>query len=282
MNHWAARCIPARKCHRHRVQLLSCSRLRLRSYPGTLRSLRPGQPSCPSSPPRAASPAGSRRCPTRSRCAGSLCPTPRHPMTMSSRTTVSSDATMSPVLASPVQASQAQASLVPMNPAPMTTAPPGSCRRTMLACWASQFAQVLAETLAGSRPAQQLTPWTNEQARQRIRQLGPTLVTDQRPRVRRIVTSAPSQDVLELTAVVGFGPRVRALALRLERGEIRAIPDYWRAMVLHRHRISLTQRRRSSPLDAGARLETASPAGPRSRYLSRSATAGRAGRHGTA
>ena len=87
--------------------------------------------------------------------------------------------------------------------------------------WPSQFAQVLAETLAGSRSAQQLTPWTTEQARQRIRQLGPTLVTDQRPRVRRIVASAPSQDVLELTAVVGFGPRVRALALRLERDETR-------------------------------------------------------------
>ena len=87
--------------------------------------------------------------------------------------------------------------------------------------WASQFAQVLAETLAGSRPAQQLTPWTTEQARQRIRQLGPTLVTDQRPRVRRIVTSAPSPDVIELAAVVGFGTRVRALALRLERGETR-------------------------------------------------------------
>jgi hypothetical protein len=87
--------------------------------------------------------------------------------------------------------------------------------------WASQFAQVVAETLAGSRPARQLTPWTTEQTRQRIRQLGPTLVADQRPRVRRIVTSAPSQDVLELTAVVGFGPRVRALALRLERIETR-------------------------------------------------------------
>lgn len=86
-------------------------------------------------------------------------------------------------------------------------------------CWPSQFAQVLAETLAGSRSAQQLTPWTTEQARQKIKQLGPMLVTDQRPRVRRIVTSAPSQDVLELTAVVGFGPRVRALAVRLERAE---------------------------------------------------------------
>jgi hypothetical protein len=87
--------------------------------------------------------------------------------------------------------------------------------------WPSQFAQVLAETLAGSRPAQQLTPWTTEQTRRRIRQLGPMLATDQRPRVRRVMTSAPAPGVLEMTAVVGFGPRVRALALRLEHEQAR-------------------------------------------------------------
>jgi hypothetical protein len=87
--------------------------------------------------------------------------------------------------------------------------------------WPSQFAQVLAETLAGSRPARQLTPWTTEQARRRIRQLGPMLATDQRPKVRRVLTSAPAAGVLEMTAVVGFGPRVRAVALRLEREQDR-------------------------------------------------------------
>jgi hypothetical protein len=91
--------------------------------------------------------------------------------------------------------------------------------------WPSQFAQVLAETLAGSRPARQLTPWTTEQARRRIRQLGPMLATDQRPKVRRVMTSAPAANVLELTAVVGFGPRVRVLALRLEREQARAYRD---------------------------------------------------------
>jgi Family of unknown function (DUF6459) len=90
-------------------------------------------------------------------------------------------------------------------------------RRDPAGDWPSQFAQILSETLAGSRPAQQLTPWTTEQARKRIRELGPLLATDQRPRVRRVLTSAPAAGVLELTAVVGFGPRVRALALRLER-----------------------------------------------------------------
>jgi Family of unknown function (DUF6459) len=87
--------------------------------------------------------------------------------------------------------------------------------------WPSQFAQVLAETLAGSRPAQQLAPWTTEQTRQRIRELGPMMASGQRPRVRRVMTSAPTADVLELTAVVGFGARVRVLALRLERADDR-------------------------------------------------------------
>lgn len=88
--------------------------------------------------------------------------------------------------------------------------------------WPSQFAQVVAETLAGSRPARQLMPWTTERARRRIRQLGPMLATDQRPKVRRVMTSAPAAGVLEVTAVVGFGPRLRVLALRLELEQPRA------------------------------------------------------------
>ena len=99
--------------------------------------------------------------------------------------------------------------------------PAGAPRPDPAGGWPSQFAQVLAETLAGSRPAQQLTPWTTEQARKRIRQLGPMLATDKRPKVRRVMTSAPAAGVLEMTAVVGFGPRVRALALRLEREQAR-------------------------------------------------------------
>jgi Family of unknown function (DUF6459) len=83
--------------------------------------------------------------------------------------------------------------------------------------WPRQFAQVVAETLAGARPAHQLTPWLTAHARRRIRQLAPALATGQRPRVRRVMTSAPASDVLELTAVIGFGQQVRALALRLER-----------------------------------------------------------------
>ena len=83
--------------------------------------------------------------------------------------------------------------------------------------WPGQFAQVLAETLAGSRPAQQLNPWTTERARQRIRQLAPRLQGGQRPRVRRVRTFAPDPDVIEMTIVVSLGTQVRALAVRLER-----------------------------------------------------------------
>lgn len=109
----------------------------------------------------------------------------------------------------------------PGPPGPSGGQPGGTPRADPGGAWPSQFAQVLAETLAGSRPAQQLTPWTTEQARKRIRQLGPMLATNQRPKVRRVITSAPAVGVLEMTAVVGFGPRVRALALRLERDQAR-------------------------------------------------------------
>ena len=90
------------------------------------------------------------------------------------------------------------------NPA----APPG---------WPSQFAQVLAETLAGSRPPRQIAPWTTERARRHIQRLGPLLAAGEQPRVRRVVTFRPTIDVVEMTVIVGIGPRVRALAIRLER-----------------------------------------------------------------
>jgi hypothetical protein len=83
--------------------------------------------------------------------------------------------------------------------------------------WPSRFAQVLAETLAGSRPQGQIVPWTTDQARKRIRQLGPMLAGGVHPRVRRVVTSQPTSGVVEMTVIVGFGSSVRALAVRLER-----------------------------------------------------------------
>ena len=96
----------------------------------------------------------------------------------------------------------------PGQPGPPTS-PPG---------WPGQFAQVLAETLAGSRPPRQLVPWTTERARDRIQRLGPLLSAGQQPRVRRVVTFHPTADAMEMAVVVVFGQRVHALAVRLERG----------------------------------------------------------------
>ena len=35
--------------------------------------------------------------------------------------------------------------------------------------------------------------------------------------VRRVLTSAPRRDVVEMTVIIGVGPRTRAIAVRLER-----------------------------------------------------------------
>jgi len=83
--------------------------------------------------------------------------------------------------------------------------------------WPSQFAQVLAETLAGARSPSQITPWTTEQARKRISQLGPMLATAHGPRVKRVLVTSPTSGVLEMAVIVGLGTQVRALAVRLER-----------------------------------------------------------------
>ena len=95
------------------------------------------------------------------------------------------------------------------------------------AAWPSQFAQILAETLAGYRPQRQLVPWTTERARRRISQLGPMLAGARRPKVRRVVVSSPAGDVLEMTIIVDLGSRIRAVAVRLERPGRRGAADRW-------------------------------------------------------
>lgn len=98
--------------------------------------------------------------------------------------------------------------------------PPFACPAPVTGSWPSQFAQVLSEALAGSRPASQLTPWTTDQARKRISQLGPMLARPAAahgPRVRRVIVTSPVQDVLEMTVIVDIGARARAIAVRLER-----------------------------------------------------------------
>jgi len=86
-----------------------------------------------------------------------------------------------------------------------------------VAAWSRQFAQVVAEILAGARSPRQLAPWTTERVRNRISLLTQTLTPGQRPRIRRIVTSRPAARVVEMTVVLSIGPRSRALAMRLEQ-----------------------------------------------------------------
>ena len=82
--------------------------------------------------------------------------------------------------------------------------------------WSRKFAQVIAEILAGARSPRQLAPCTTERVRNRIALLTQSLTPGQRPRIRRIVTSRPTAGVVEMTVILSFGPRSRALALRLE------------------------------------------------------------------
>ena len=93
---------------------------------------------------------------------------------------------------------------------------PGHGAADPAVAWSRQFAQVIAEILAGARSPRQLAPWTTERVRNRIVLLTQTLTPGPRPRIRRIVTSRPTAGVVEMTVILSFGPRSRALALRLE------------------------------------------------------------------
>jgi Family of unknown function (DUF6459) len=91
--------------------------------------------------------------------------------------------------------------------------------------WPSQFAQALAETLAGTRPRSQLAPWTSIKTRRRISQLSPLMATSSQPKLKRVIISSPAGGVLEMTVVVDLGQRVRALAVRLELTDPPAPPS---------------------------------------------------------
>ena len=102
----------------------------------------------------------------------------------------------------------------PEPPPARTAAAPGLAGAT--AAWPRQFAQVMVEILAGVRPPRQIDLLTTDRVRAQIRHLGPVLAADVRPRIQRVVTSRPAASVVEMTVVVSFGPRSRALAMRLE------------------------------------------------------------------
>ena len=82
--------------------------------------------------------------------------------------------------------------------------------------WPRQFAQVLVEILAGARPSRQVIPWTTEPVRAQIDHLSHELGPGQRLRIQRVMTSRPTARAVEMTVVVSFGTRSKALAMRLE------------------------------------------------------------------
>jgi hypothetical protein len=82
--------------------------------------------------------------------------------------------------------------------------------------WPLQFAQVVVEILAGARSPRQIIPCTTDSVRARIGALIPLLASDHRPRIQRILTSRPTAHAVEMSVVVSFGPRSRALAVRCE------------------------------------------------------------------
>jgi hypothetical protein len=130
------------------------------------------------------------------------------------RATVPAAAPASPApLTTPVV--PAGAPVVPAGPTAVTA---GATAVTAgaSAAWPRQFAQVLVEVMAGSRPARQIFPWTTDRARAQLRRLDPLPGCDRRPRIQRVVTSRPTARVVEMTVVVNFGARTRALAMRFE------------------------------------------------------------------
>ncbi len=88
----------------------------------------------------------------------------------------------------------------------------------------SQFAVLLAEVLAGVRPARQVTPWLSKRATLHLHRLMPLFQSGHQPRVLRVLTTRPAPDVVELTVIAVIGPRPRALAVRLEHS---AQADRW-------------------------------------------------------
>jgi hypothetical protein len=112
--------------------------------------------------------------------------------------------------------------------APALVAPPAGAA-DLTTAWPRQLAVVIVEVLAGVRPDRQLVALATDRVRARIARLTPLLACDRRPRITRIVTSRPAARVVEMTVVVNFGSRSRALALRVEHVAARPAAPGWPA-----------------------------------------------------
>ncbi|HLK78357.1 MAG TPA: Rv3235 family protein [Streptosporangiaceae bacterium] len=116
----------------------------------------------------------------------------------------------------------AEAAGLPALPGPGVAAGPGVSRPR-------QLAVVIVEVLAGVRPDRQLVPMATDRVRARVRNLAPLLTADRRPTIARIVMSRPADRVAEVSVVVKFGARSRALAMRFEHVAARPAAPGWPA-----------------------------------------------------
>jgi len=127
----------------------------------------------------------------------------------------------------------APAALATHLAAPSAGAPslvvPSAGAADLTSAWPRQLAVVIVEVLAGVRPDRQLVALATDRVRARVAGLAPLLACDRRPRITRIVTSRPAARVVEMTVVVNFGPRSRALALRVEHVAARPAAPGWPA-----------------------------------------------------
>jgi Family of unknown function (DUF6459) len=129
----------------------------------------------------------------------------------------------------PARFAEAAADPAPVELAPAATPVPPGAAADPATARPRQLALVIVEVLAGVRPDRQLVPLATDRVRARVRGLAPLLASDRRPRVARIVTSRPAARVVEMTVVVDFGPRSRALAMRFEHVAARPAAPGWPA-----------------------------------------------------
>jgi len=133
-----------------------------------------------------------------------------------------------PVLAAPVLAAPVLAAAV---------SPTGAVSRRSgrpavedpVAARPRQLAVVIVEVLAGVRPDRQLVSLATDRVRARAGNLAPLLAAGRRPRIARIVMSRPADRIVEMTVVVNFGARSRALAMRFEHAAARPAAPGWPA-----------------------------------------------------
>jgi hypothetical protein len=113
--------------------------------------------------------------------------------------------------------------------------------------WPRQFAVLLAEALAGVRPAAQLRPWLSARADAQAQRVRPLFCTARQLRVVRVITTRPARHVIEMTVVVDLGPRRRALAIRLEQGTTAAQEPRWLCTAVEAALLQATSGRRGTP-----------------------------------